>query len=123
MNYISEKFPKEERIRKRKDFERIFEKGTKKRSKNLTLIRIASADPVRKKLSNGADRRIGFVLNRHIKPVVTRNKLKRRLRDIYRKNKSSFKGENLILVHPGAQELSFSELKDEVLNLCKLVDK
>ena len=109
---LPEKFPAQERIKKKKDFERLFAKGTRRESQHLALIRIASSN-----------RRIGIILSRHIKTAVLRNKIKRRIRDIYRRNKQFFEGENLVVGRPGVQTLSYSALKKELLNLCSLFDR
>jgi ribonuclease P protein component len=103
-----ERFPREERIVKRRDFERVFKAGKRKKISSLTLI----CSPLPK-------RRIAFVLTRRIKGSILRNKLKRRLRDIYRKNKSSFNGEFVVLAYPGAECLSYVRLKEEFLGLAR----
>jgi ribonuclease P protein component len=103
-----ERFPRKERIVKRRDFERIFKVGKRKKASSLTFI----CCPFPK-------RRIAFVLTRRIKGSILRNRLKRRLRDIYRKNKSNFKGESVILAYPGAERLNYSELRETLLRLAR----
>jgi ribonuclease P protein component len=101
---MDERFPQEERITKKSDFERILKYGEKRRSENLILIHNPSYN-----------RRIGIILSKRIKKAVIRNKIKRRIRDIYRKNKKKFKGEYLIIVYPGIEKLGYAELKDLIL--------
>ena len=105
-----ERFPRKERIVRRKEFERIFKVGRRKKTSSLTFI----CCPFPK-------RRIAFVLTRRIKGSILRNRLKRRLRDIYRKNKSSFKGESVILAYPGAERMDYAKLKEELLSLARQV--
>jgi len=71
----------------------------------------------RESLIVNQERKVGIVISRRVKGSVVRNKLKRRLRDIYRRNKDNFKGEYIILAYPGAQLMSYSELREEVLRL------
>lgn len=69
-------------------------------------------------------RKILFSVEKSIKKAVKRNKLKRRLREIYRTNKEFFK-ENYyfrIIGKEKALELSFNELKENLLNLVKNVE-
>lgn len=103
-----ERLTRVERITKKKDFERIFKIGTKRKAIPLTLIHTPSTN-----------RRIGIVLDRHIKGSVIRNKLKRRLRDIYRRNKVNFNGEYIVLAYKGTELMSYSELCEKILKLLR----
>ncbi|MBI4723134.1 MAG: ribonuclease P protein component [Candidatus Stahlbacteria bacterium] len=102
----SQCFARIERITKRREFERVFKIGVRKKIGTLTLI-----------YSPSDTRRIGIILDRHIKGAVVRNKLKRRLRDIYRKNKSCFKGECIIIAYKGTEVMDYNVLRDAVLKL------
>ncbi len=113
----AESFPLKERLKKRKDFEHIFKIGRRIKGKNLSLIVNRPSDPADESLIVNRERRIGIVISRYIKGSVIRNKLKRRLRDIYRRNKSSFKGEYIILAYLGAESMSYSEIREKVLRL------
>lgn len=105
---LDQNFPAQERIRKNEDFKRIFKQGKYCKGNNLTLIRVS-----------GDTRRIGFVIARHIKGSVIRNKLKRRLREVYRKNKTLFHGEYVIIAYPGAEKMDYWQLQEETLRLTK----
>ncbi len=108
----AESFSSDEKVKKRKDFEYLFKVGKRIQGKNITLIST--------KLSNQEEtieRRVGIVISRRIKGSIIRNKLKRRLRDIYRRHKENFKGEYIILAYSGAESMSFMELKKETLKL------
>lgn len=108
----NEHFPGKERLKKDKEFAHIFKFGKRRQGRNLTVIHVAtSQDAVHN------DRRIGIVISRHIKGSVIRNRLKRRLRDIYRRNKDYFLGDTIIIAYPGAECMSYSELNDEILKL------
>jgi len=69
-------------------------------------------------------RKILFSTEKDIKKAVKRNKLRRRLKEIYRTNKEFFK-ENYyfwIIGKEKALELSFDKLKENLLNLVKNVE-
>ena len=101
-----ERLPPEERLTKKRDFERIFKIGIRKNTNQLTIICVPSSIT-----------KIGVILSHKIKGTVIRNKLKRRLRDIYRKNKINFKGECIILAYPGAETMDYSNLREMILRL------
>ncbi len=113
----AESFPLKERLKKRKDFEHIFKIGKRIKGKNLSLIVNRPSDPVDESLIVNREKKVGIVISRHLKGSVIRNKLKRRLRDIYRRDKSSFKEEYIILAYPGAESMSYSAIREEVLRL------
>lgn len=60
-------------------------------------------------------RRVAFLLPRGVGNAVARNRLKRRLREIYRRNKDWFPAGYDCLVQPtaAAGKLSFAELLEE----------
>lgn len=105
---LDERFRANERVTKASEFERVFAGGDKKYSKNFTLIHLKNNN-----------RKIGIIISRKIKGTVIRNKLKRRLRDIYRKNKTCFEGELVIIVQPGAEKSTYAEIKTEILQFIK----
>jgi len=59
-----------------------------------------------------ATRRIAFLIPRGVRGAVSRNRLKRRLREIYRRNKDWFppRCDCALQVSPQAARLAFSEL-------------
>lgn len=77
-----ERFPKRERLRKRKDFIRV---ETKKESRIVTEHLIILVAP---NLKNHA--RIGITVSKRIGTAVIRNRYKRLLREIYRRHKEIF---------------------------------
>ncbi|MEN9980184.1 MAG: ribonuclease P protein component [candidate division WOR-3 bacterium] len=64
-------------------------------------------------------RRIAFHLSSKIRGAVIRNLLKRRLREIYRRNKEWLPAgyDYIVQVRPGAENLSFEALKQEIRKL------
>ncbi len=70
-------YGKRERLRKRREYLEVYAKGEKVRTKYFFLYR----------LRNGLDRnRLGLTVSRKIGKTILRNKLKRQLREIYRKH-------------------------------------
>ncbi|MCS7250261.1 MAG: ribonuclease P protein component [candidate division WOR-3 bacterium] len=99
-------------IRYKKEIEELKKKGKAVGNEYLTIIYL----PKEK-------RKVLFSCEKSIKKAVKRNKLRRRLREIYRTNKECFK-ENYyfwIIGKERALELSYNELKEKVLTLMKNV--
>jgi len=70
-----------ERLSRRKDFERVFREG---RRVDLPFLRVVYAP-------NGLDRRrIGFAVSRKVGKAVVRNRIKRLLREAFRRHKDLF---------------------------------
>ena len=76
-----ESLPKALILKTKKEFEEVFQKGKRKSSGNLTIYCYDSEEPGLK---------FGFLVDKKIKKSVPRNKLKRWLREIVRKNKEKF---------------------------------
>jgi len=112
--------PRQHRLTKNKDFEKIWQKG-----KSFFIQEIGI-----KFLANNLDySRFGLVVsNKVIKRAVSRNKLKRRLREIIRKKLPFIKKgiDCIILARQGIGGLSFKELEERiefVLGKLNLVEK
>lgn len=69
-------------------------------------------------------RKVLFTCEKTIKKAVKRNKLRRRLREIYRTNKEYFKEDYYfwIIGKEKALELSYNDLKEKILGLVKNVE-
>ncbi len=78
---MSESLPPRERIRKKKDFIILYRKGNRYRAKYFNLIYQSNTL---------AYSRVGVVASRKIGNAVTRNKAKRWMRELYRRNKDMF---------------------------------
>jgi ribonuclease P protein component len=103
--------PKENRLKKEKEFEAVFKGGRTLRGKSVFL----------KYLINGTDQtRIGFVVSKKIsKLAVERNKAKRRMRDIVRLKKDNLKnGLSIVIISlPPIKGMEYKEIKQDLENL------
>ncbi len=103
--------PKDERIRKSDDFTRILRGGTRVRGRLLDVRWCADRDAA------DAPNRIGVAAGRRLGNAVLRNRLKRRIREAYRRNKGELPCRGIsmiILATPQLVGRSASEVEDEM---------
>jgi ribonuclease P protein component len=105
-----EGFPREIRIKKKYEFDEILKKGKKISGENLTLYRLDT---------NQGKQKFGIKLNKKIKGAVKRNRIKRLLREILRKNKNKFRESEKVLVfyRSDTVKVSYRDLLSEFENL------
>jgi len=104
---------KTNRLRKEKDFEGLFKKG-KSFKNGFLILKIVQ--------NNLKESRFAFIVSQKVsKKAVLRNKVKRRLRDIVRKNmKEIKKGVDVALITlSGIEKQSFIETKKTLDDLFK----
>lgn len=96
----------EERIRKKNDFSSLYKKGYRYRGRYFNLVYYSS---------NLSYSRMAVVVSRKVGNAVERNKVKRRLRDLFRRNKGLLKEalDMLIIAKPEIRDLSWPALKAE----------
>ena len=103
---------KENRLTKRKEFAYIFRKSQSVASKYLILNYIPT------KLD---DFKVGFSVSKKIGNAVTRNKVKRKLRESFRLNvnKVNTKHNYIVVARKGIEELNFNEIQNNLIYVLK----
>ncbi len=103
------------RLKKNKEFNYIYKKGERVSTEHFTLFVVKS------KYENY---KIGFSVSKKLGKANKRNKLKRRLKEIVRKDIKVLPFRNYVLLaREGVQELDFILLKEEIIFLFKKYEK
>jgi ribonuclease P protein component len=108
-------FPKHFRLLRRAEFRRVYEEG-QRRSASLCTVFL---------LSNGlAQSRLGITVPARVGKAVLRNRIKRRLREIFRINRQAIAPGWDIVVNPRPQaaEAGFAKFTKEFLKLMPTVE-
>jgi len=71
--------PREERLRKRREFLRVYERGAKVKTRLFFIYLLENGLPYS---------RLGITVSRKVGKTTVRNQVKRRLREVFRRNKS-----------------------------------
>lgn len=105
------------RVKKRSDFLRIQSVGKKLRSTHflITFIRLIPEDKAPRPES-----RLGVTITTKVdKRAAARNRLRRRIREIFRKHRERlrFEIDLVVIALTGAADLSFAEIEQELLDL------
>ena len=111
-------------LRRRRDLDRVRRLGARKGTRYLSLRCAPQPEPDpgdSSRTGEVPDRRVAFLLPRAVGNAVQRNRLKRRLREIYRRNRDWFPAGHDCLVFPtaAAGRLSFAELQEQVRSAAK----
>lgn len=117
------KFLRVERLHLTKDFKRVYDFGKAYHSRKLVLFVLSSRETDRSKQDACPTllRKIGFVTGKKVGKAVTRNRVRRLLRESYRLNKNGLiEGIELVVVaKKESAGLSFKEIEQELLRLFK----
>ena len=97
----------EDRLKRRSDFRAIQSKGTKVHTRHFLLM----VSPER------TDRgRVGITITRKVGNAVARNRVKRRVREVFRQHRDWFPSHHdvVFIAKRGAPELDFAAIAEEV---------
>lgn len=105
---VRETFSRDDRLRKRRDFEECYASGIRVSGRHLQVFVLAGAGQL--KLGLSVPRRVGI--------AVTRNKVRRRLREIFRRNRGALSGTGghlVVNVRKSAAGATFADLSSDLL--------
>jgi ribonuclease P protein component len=111
---MRESLAPQERIRKKKDFLILYKKGNRYKSKYFNLICLSNA------LGYS---RVGVVASRKTGNAVIRNKVRRWMRELFRRNKTwlEFPVDLLIVATADMKQATWPELKEHYLLAIKRI--
>jgi ribonuclease P protein component len=105
---VSEGFSRDDRLRKRREFEECYASGVRVSGRHIQVF-LLSGGP-------GARPRLGISVPRRVGKAVARNRVRRRLREIFRRHRSLVPESALSLVinvRPTAAAATFAELLED----------
>ncbi|HMB69964.1 MAG TPA: ribonuclease P protein component [bacterium] len=108
-----EGFPKEERVRRSPEFTRIFRDGKQVRGRFLTARWIA--DPPTDLC------RVGFAAGKRLGGAVIRNRLKRRMREAYRRNKRELTCRGIAIVFVASSRMIGCSARDVTEDMIRVL--
>lgn len=100
-------FSKDERVRKKQDYLRIYEQGARRYSQHFTIITCRNSSGIR---------RLGTTVSKKAGNAVQRNRIKRLLREFFRLNKSRLPAAQdiVIIAKRGILPLTYNEVCAEL---------
>jgi ribonuclease P protein component len=105
---VAENFSRDDRLRKRREFEECYASGVRVSGRHLQVFVLA--EPSRGRL------RLGISVPKRVGNAVVRNRVRRRLREIFRRSRGQIPGRRAAIVvnaRPSAAAASFRELSED----------
>ena len=98
-------FPRSERLKKSSEFREVFEDGRRVAARGFVCYVVQR---------EGRGRKFGVAVSRKVGGAVVRNRVKRYLREIYRRSRSELKdGATIVIVaRPEASTMSYGECEN-----------
>jgi ribonuclease P protein component len=111
---MAESLAPRERIRKKKDFLVLYRKGYRYKSKYFNLIGLSN---------DLAFSRVGVVASRKVGNAIVRNRAKRWMRELFRRNKDLLECpiDLLIVASAAMKEATWTELKEQYFQAVRKV--
>jgi ribonuclease P protein component len=105
-------FAKEKRIRKRRDFLRVQRFGCRSFGRFVVIVAQRSA--------NSLVGKVGITVPKKVGAAHIRNKIKRRIRHIFRLKPDLFLGKSLVIIaRVGACVITFRDLESDIITACQ----
>jgi ribonuclease P protein component len=107
MKKVNESFPRKQRLRGKKNFERVYKDGSVYKTRHIVLFCLKE---------NVEGRKAAFVTSKKLGKAATRNRTRRRLREAYRRLRAGLPDKvHLIFVgRKGIAELAWDRLWEEM---------
>ena len=112
---VSEGFSRDDRLRKRREFEECYASGVRVSGRHVQVFLLPSA-------GESARPRLGISVPRRVGTAGVRNRVRRRLREIFRRGRSVFGGVPVSVVvnaRPSASAASFRDLSEDFASAVK----
>ena len=108
---VGQRLRRADRLRSSKDYHRLKQFGTRETGPNFVVQTTAGFDPSRSSL--------GLVVSRRVGNAVRRNRVKRRVREWFRRNRALFSGSEdvVVIARTGAAELDAASVARELTRL------
>ncbi len=105
------RYQKTQRITKRTDYQALYKDG-KRASTPLIRVHVLFKEPDNKP-------RLGIAVTRKVNSAAARNRLKRRVREIFRLHQWEIQPGTwmVVVIKPGAEALSYQDLESSLLGL------
>ena len=106
---MNERLTPLERIRKKSDFSRLYREGSRFRGRHFSLVFR------RNDLSYS---RLAVVASRKVGPAIVRNRVKRRLRELFRRNKGLLREpiDLIVIARPESGGAPWAEVKESYIS-------
>lgn len=104
-----EGFPRSHRLRRRAEFLRVQREGQRVHTKHFVLVVMPRPEP------EGL-RRVGITVTKKVAAAVGRNRVKRVVREVFRKNRHLFPEgcDVVVIAKSGAPQLGYEDVKAEI---------
>ncbi|HOG17997.1 MAG: Ribonuclease P protein component [Syntrophaceae bacterium PtaU1.Bin231] len=103
-------FRKDERIRNRKDFQVVYDRGARKGSQHFVVVSLENTS---------GTRRLGITVSKKVGNAVKRNRIKRLVREFFRLNKTRLPGARdiVVIARRHRDDLTFRKVSRELEEL------
>lgn len=115
---VSERLGRSDRIRQSRDFARVSRQGSRLASREFVML-VAPARFVDSQTASGPVRRIGITASRKVGRAVVRNRVKRGVREWFRRSRGQLPADVdvVVIARRAAADLSVSEVGERLSEL------